>query len=818
MICVSLRIAAFAIGVAAVLGYSGNVLAVTQCVSTAAGLQTALTTAQGNNQPNYIKLVKGTYTLTGTLSVSISDKQNLIIEGGYASTPCGGAPTDTPDLTIITGANVAGTNAAFGTGGGGMTIRNLTFTQLKPNAGTHAIVISNNSSSDQVLVENIAVKNNSVQGISDNVLALFTYGGLMFRDSIVHDNNVASAAVYVYANYPGLPLTIVNNTIANNASAGLWINAYSPIPLALFNNILWGNAPTDLRLEDSRVLAMNNTWNTQFFDAGSTLMQESANNDNNNPLLQSDYRLDPTSPAVNSGLPTPMLWAYTDAAENLRVQGSAPDRGAYETIVDDRALWVVNSNEDTTQATDSTVTCNPGKKCTLRQAILRANDAGPSQINFHLGSTCNPALYIQLNSPLPPIAVPVFIDGYSQPGAAANSVGTATGIISSNGTICINVLGGSVDNALSVSDSAPSNTHLEVRGLEFGGFTTAVQLSGGNGHWLHGNLFYSFFLGPVHNGVGVLIDGGAADTVGGPTVPDYNFISYASGVAGIHVQGTQTMYHTIVNNGIGSDATGTATTFGNANSGILLDNTYSNIVKGNWIVANGGDGIRLNGAVNSLIQSNIIGSNFTAGLGNGNAGVHLLAGADENWIGPMAMGGSGGANDIEYNGSAGVFVDLDASYYNQVYNSKIAFNGGLAIDLALLGPTANVGTEDTGPNDLLHKPILTSADYATSGPTINVKGSIAAEPNKPNEARYVSIYANYRCGDATVLLGTVELTVPVNGLLPLDISVPAPSFSPAYITATAADNTAGSSNVSEISNCKKLSPSDDIFNDGYDAY
>jgi hypothetical protein len=433
---------------------------------------------------------------------------------------------------------------------------------------------------------------------------------------------------------------------------------------------------------------------------------------------------------------------------------------------------------------------------------------------------------ITLNSPLPAITVPMFIDGYSEPNSSMNTLAPPpAGYIPFNAVICPILFGGTspaVANALSVGAAAASNIHLEVRGLRFSNFATAIDLSGGNSHWIHGNTFAGPFVfnSVIGNGVGVQIAAGASDVVGGPATADVNLIGASSGVAGVLVtggvnQGTNA-FHTITNNSIGGDPSGTGTTYGNTNVGIELQSTREVTIADNWIVANGGDGVRIDNSEYNLVQANYIGYIYSAGLGNGGAGVRLLDGAYANWIGtadpmlPQYLGG----NTISANGGPGVLVDLDAGTLNEVTGNSIFLNAGLSIDLALQGPTANVGTESTGPNYLIHKPVLTSANNAAGG-KITVLGTLPTE--FANTYRYVSVYASRTCSDSDSLLGTYIVQAGANGIINLNLLVPAPGFGPAYITATDDDYTAGVNDTSEISNTKKLSASDDVYNDSFDC-
>src|SRR5215211_4525142 len=92
--------------------------------------------------------------------------------------------------------------------------------------------------------------------------------------------------------------------------------------------------------------------------------------------------------------------------------------------------FTVNSTADTGDATpDGICDSDPaaGVVCTLREAIQEANapmNPGPDTINFAIPDTdCSAGVCtINSSSELPLITDPVIIDGYSQPGASANTL------------------------------------------------------------------------------------------------------------------------------------------------------------------------------------------------------------------------------------------------------------------------------------------------------------------------------------------------------------------------------------------------------------
>ena len=95
----------------------------------------------------------------------------------------------------------------------------------------------------------------------------------------------------------------------------------------------------------------------------------------------------------------------------------------------------------------------------------------------------------------------------------------------------------------------------------------------------------------------------------------------------------------VVDNLIGTDSTGQQG-FGNANEGVLIDNSSNNTIQGNssgsQVISGNQVGVELNGAqsTGNLLEGNFIGSDKTgfADLGNKNQGV-LIEGAVDNTIG-----------------------------------------------------------------------------------------------------------------------------------------------------------------------------------------
>jgi hypothetical protein len=354
----------------------------------------------------------------------------------------------------------------------------------------------------------------------------------------------------------------------------------------------------------------------------------------------------------------------------------------------------------------------------LRQAILdaNANTAGvsaltPNTIDFNVSGPGPFTINVgdnsggggTLNMGLPAIVTPVVIDGYSQPGASANSLATgdnANILIKLNGT---NVTLGAPDTTnetLSGLDVASGGS--KIRGLsivKFIGNGILLETSGGNS--VTGNFIGTDTTGAAAGRgnatnagtAGVSIQSTSSNTVGGTTPDLRNVISGNTG-DGILIQDASgnADQNVIQGNYIGTDLTGTVglangaqagtvANAGNGTGGVYLDgsvgigafelnnNTIGGTTAGagNLISGNATDGVQIfstagNPTAGNTVAGNIIGLNATgtaailstvAGkniTGNGRDGVHI-EGASGNTV-----GGEDAGNVISGNSIDGVHV------------------------------------------------------------------------------------------------------------------------------------------------------------------
>ena len=167
----------------------------------------------------------------------------------------------------------------------------------------------------------------------------------------------------------------------------------------------------------------------------------------------------------------------------------------------------------------------------LRQAILDANaNAGADTIHFNISGTG-----VQSIAPataLPSISETVTIDGYTQPGASANTQPLDQG---SNAVILIELDGeslGANGYGLTLGTDTTTANDVLLRGLAINRFgKAAIRIYNGDGAVITGN-----HLGPSSSGLfvpasanpqlaGVLILAGVANAIGGPSSAERNVIS-----------------------------------------------------------------------------------------------------------------------------------------------------------------------------------------------------------------------------------------------------------------------------------------------------
>jgi parallel beta-helix repeat protein len=637
--------------------------------------------------------------------------------------------------------------------------------------------------------------------------------------AVVADSGGPGCATRIYR-YGLSEVSISFSLFSGNASEGLCVGDDGQDPgedfeTFVLNSVFWNNAGDDLVTRESpRVQLRNNIY--QSWDANPPSSLASSQNLAVDPQFQDaatfDFRLQPGSPAINTGRIAPYLTPDQDLDGGPRVIGPAPDRGPFESPSTESSFLVTNLLDST----------SPVATGSLRWAIQQANATpGLDRIRFALPAC--PGI-ISLNALLPDLTDSVFIDGYSQSGSVRNT--SERGF---NPTLCVAVRDPALTlaHALRIPDSAPDDTLLWVGGVAFGGFdVAAVRLAGGSNSWIFGNQFGGSLGGTAlgNNAVNVRLGGTSHENlVGGSEVSQRNLIAsaYNGGVEMLDNSSGEEGYGNIVrNNLIGLAANGMDAA---PNALGVRVRTDRNAIRDNFISGNLGDAVLVEGplATGNEIRDNDIGRKTFAfclppctpdyALGNAGAGVRLTGGGNDNRI---------RYNRIQSNGDTG--VRLEDGTGNLLFSNAISANSGLGIDLGTPGvnPVYNTGLAVTGTfaNRGINAPALTGASGSGSG------GIVAGQLAGRNGVHLVEIFRNASCdgsgrgeGAQPLTAGVVTIgNAPVggNGSASFEFDLPSGvALDGAILTAVVKD---GNDNSSEFSACRAYATvlCREIFRDG----
>ncbi len=777
-----------------------------------------------------IEVAAGTYSISGNFTqFSLG---SLYLLGGFKpGTGCDTSQRDPSAQTTVLdgGGGFLFLEPAAPLSIDGLTLRNYTGAKNIAGYDVQGVEIGSVTNAANILVSRVFAQ-------SDSTLYLHNGGGdtngyIVVENCVVHGqpNATSTGIAALHISTWGNNAYVINCTVADNAIEGLELETQDSGEIFVYNTIAYGNDG------DAADIATGNVSNppsvsysmfSHFPSSPAANIVGSNNISLSDPCCGtpgfavegSDYHLMNSSRAINAGTPSPVPWTlpFMDISGNGRWVGSAPDMGAYESLVNNSHLITVTNTSDSVSKTGS-----------LRWAMSSAPPN--SLITFNLGSTCPNA--IVLGSPLPDItAGQLIINGTSQPGWTANDGTTAF-----DATICVFVVANtSVPYALHVPSSAAANTNLVVRGLGLAGFSSAaIQLEGGSNHIIAGNEFTPLvddlaLLGVGQNHDGIYLTGSAtAATIGSSSDPSQiNLISDSSGAA-VHIDGTiGAIKEVVVGNLIGVAPDG-VTASGNG-TGVEIDSSNGNVVENNVVDNNTTAGIVISGlsAFQNVVQNNVIGENANdAAAGNLGPGLLIENGANHNMIGALP-GGYYGSNFINYNGAQGVFIS-NGGAGNLVLANNIAYNGDLAIDLGAAGPTINQSSQvanPSQPNELQNYPVITNA-FRTAA-TEWVQGTLTTFANQTVQ---IDVYAAPNCvnpgeglplrggGGAHEVLATVTTNasgvanfwIKFNSLGPMGYPFP-------YTISATATSTTGHNDTSEIGNCATES-NDMIFRDGYEG-
>ncbi len=397
------------------------------------------------------------------------------------------------------------------------------------------------------------------------------------------------------------------------------------------------------------------------------------------------------------------------------------------------ATLTVNSIGDAADAAlDGTCETGMPGECTLRAAIEEANNlAGLDQIEFNI-SGCAGSCTIDILTLLPDIVSPVVIDGSTQPGSAQ----VCTLPIGDRPTYGIVLNGTAVYGAKLRLESGSSGS--TIRGLNIQNFTDAMAIVNSGDNVIECNFFGT---DPDGNaGPGNFLDGvilgcdSTGNIIGGPGPENGNIVA-ASEWDGIRISGDLPCSPPIPNDnyilgnfvGVLSDGQTVSgngagiAIFGGPDApdgtliGLMPDGVGGFLYNPNVIGGNGSGIFIGTGVTDTVIAGNFIGTDPSGALDLGNtfSGVYSESG-------PILIGGTmpPAANLIAFNGYEAVGLVSPATGVT-VRGNSIYSNGTMGIDLNLDGVTPNdVDDTDSGPNDLLNFPEISSASVEAGELTV----------------------------------------------------------------------------------------------------
>ncbi|NQV72804.1 Ig-like domain-containing protein [bacterium] len=349
-------------------------------------------------------------------------------------------------------------------------------------------------------------------------------------------------------------------------------------------------------------------------------------------------------------------------------------------------LVAINTNDD-----------GPGS---LRAAMeYSLSVAGSNTITFNIPG--GGPHTIALASALPVITEAVLINGYSQPGASAN---TTTGFAPFDANIQIRIDASGIPSGNGIRFTGHSGS--EVRGLViYGAPGAAIDLAGG-GHKVKGSFIGSDGINYLGTG-GIHLGGGTDDEIGGPNAADRNLImggvGQEPGVISPLIQGN---YFGLKANGTEIFASGRTTHSISSNQATFVE-VRDNVMAGaTWrdlsiTHANAAQGPR-----NWSVINNRLGTDYTGAvtLPSGSNGIYVQKGAHDNLIQSNIIAGHSGA---------GIWIGQGDGDFSPVQNTisrnSMFANGNPGIQLVAHNATG------IDANDGILTPVIGSAEITLSG-------------------------------------------------------------------------------------------------------
>ena len=615
------------------------------------------------------------YTQLGAKRNSLANGNNavLLIELNGASAPAG-----TDGLLITAGGSTVEGLAINRFGGAGVAITG--------SGATSNVVQGNFIGTDAT---GTAALGNGSEGVRiDNVASNNTIGGTTSGAGNVIADNLGFG---VSLNAPASNNVILSNSIFSNESPGISIGPGVSVPAA--PSLTLAQAfKTFTEIQGTYAGAASTTYLLEFFDNDA---RDPSGFGQGKKLVGSanvtiDAAGDPASFDLTNVPPLLIGHAITATATELQLVFISPG-----SVLSPRVTSGFSASAAVVGAFQVLNTADSGFG-SLRQAIVNADqEPGPDTITFAIPGagvhTINPA------SPLPRITDQVNLDGTTERTfLGLPAAGPPVIQLNGNGLPGDGLVLGSTPPGPSVGGTSSAGS--AIIGLDIYNF----RRGSGIHIQTNGNLITGNFLGTDVNGTaagpgnqqGVLIDTNASGNTIGGTGAAGNVISGNSG-DGIDISSDGNF---VQGNKIGTNAAGTAALgngtpgSGAGGAGVRLGGT-SNTIANNVISANVNEGIFITVGGN-MVLGNLIGTNAggTAALGNGLSGITLQESADN-----LIRGNTLSGNGVNPPGGNGIDVAGSGSQNNLIEANFIGTDSAGARSLPNLGN----GLFVTGPNNTI---------------------------------------------------------------------------------------------------------------------
>lgn len=319
------------------------------CAATTSMIRQALATAASNGEADSIRIVIGTYApTTGSVAFAYSTEEShaLTIEGGWTF-GCG-QRVDNADLSVLSGAGQRPVLRIVSNGSGTVTVRNLGIKDGESTGRGAGLDIDGPGLpffvgfSGSVTVDRVAFLFNRTTDVA-GAMAIATRGGSVnVRGNLFAFNRCSAdncallihsgATEPINVRFGGNTVTLNTCNLGASTCDSGGARFTGQQDLLLYDNLFSLHSGGDISLQNPAVDAelYYNNYDVLIGSADVEIGSLNVANPEFIDALAENFRLQPTSPLRNQGF-APYPLPSVDLDGNPRIDGAAPDLGAYET-------------------------------------------------------------------------------------------------------------------------------------------------------------------------------------------------------------------------------------------------------------------------------------------------------------------------------------------------------------------------------------------------------------------------------------------------------------------------------------------------------